>query len=116
MNDAGAHFTGNALPWPEWIRKRTPTHWRLISIRASAGRNRVRDATDPFNALLNYGYTLLEVETRIACSVESLDPDLGYLHVDARRRESFVYDLLEPIRVVVDKSYILCLAFGIQHF
>ena len=67
----------------------------------------MRDATDPFNALLNYGYTLLEVETRIACVAESLDPDLGYLHVDSRRRESFVYDLLEPLRVLVVKVTLL---------
>lgn len=75
----------------------------MISARASGGRDRVCDPTDPFNALLNYGYTLLEVETRIACAAASLDPDLGHLHVDARHRESFVYDLLEPLRVIVDE-------------
>ena len=108
-------LTGNALPWPEWTHKRIPTHWRMISTRASGGRDRVRDATDPFNALLNYGYTLLEVETRIACSVESLDPDMGYLHVDERRRESFIYDLLEPIRVLVDKVTLEWLERGGAH-
>jgi CRISPR-associated protein Cas1 len=94
---------GTPLPWPSWAHSRIPTHWRLVSPRVSGGRNRVRDARDPFNALLNYGYTLLEVETRIACAAEGLDPDLGYLHVDARLRESFVYDLLEPLRVEVER-------------
>lgn len=108
-------LNGNPLPWPAWTHKRIPSHWRMISTRASGGRDRVRDATDPFNALLNYGYTLLEVETRIACAVESLDPDLGYLHVDARRRESFIYDLLEPIRVLVDKATLEWLARGGAH-
>lgn len=31
-----------------------------------------------------------------------LDPDLGSLHVDARLRESFIYDLIEPVRAKVD--------------
>jgi hypothetical protein len=62
----------------------------------------VRDATDPFNAILNYAYTLLEVETRIACEAVGLDPDLGLIHVDDRLRESFIYDLLEPLRAKAD--------------
>jgi CRISPR-associated endonuclease Cas1 len=96
-------LVGTVLPWPDWALKRMPEHWRTISPRISGGRDRVRDAKDPFNALLNYGYTLLEVETRIACATEGLDPDLGYLHVDERLRESFIYDLLEPLRVEVDR-------------
>ena len=63
--------------------------------------DRVRDATDPFNAILNYCYTLLEVETRIACEAVGLDPDLGLLHDDGLR-ESFIYDLLEPLRSKAD--------------
>jgi CRISPR-associated protein Cas1 len=96
-------LVGTPLPWPEWAMKRIPAHWAAIGYRDSGGRYRVRDAKDPFNALLNYGYTLLEVETRAACAAEGLDPDLGYLHVDERLRESFVYDLLEPLRVEVDR-------------
>ena len=96
-------FVGTELPWTQVAQKRVPAHWRMISIRDSGGRNHVRDARDPFNALLNYGYTLLEVETRVACMLESLDTDFGYLHVDARLRESFVFDLLESLRVRVDR-------------
>jgi hypothetical protein len=47
-------------------------------------------------------YTLLEVETRIACEATGLDPDLGLIHVDDRLRESFIYDLLEPLRSKAD--------------
>jgi CRISPR/Cas system-associated endonuclease Cas1 len=60
-------------------------------------------AKEVFNALLNYGYTLLEVETRIACAAEGLDPDLGYLHVDELFCESFVCDPLDAPRVTVDR-------------
>lgn len=63
------------------------------------GRNCAQDAKDPFND----GHTPQEVETRIACAAEGLDPDLGYLHLDERLCESFVYDLLEPLRVQVDR-------------
>jgi CRISPR-associated endonuclease Cas1 len=90
------------LPWREWALKRIPAHWAAISPRTSGRRDRVRDATDPFSAILNYCYTLLEVETRIACEAVGLDPDLGLLHTDDRLRESFIYDLLEPLRCKAD--------------
>jgi hypothetical protein len=90
------------LPWREWALKRIPAHWAAISPRTNGRRERVRDATDPFNAILNYCYTLLEVETRIACEAVGLDPDLGLLHTDDRLRESFIYDLLEPLRSRAD--------------
>jgi CRISPR-associated endonuclease Cas1 len=90
------------LPWREWALKRIPAHWAAISPRTSGRRERVRDATDPFNAVLNYCYTLLEVEARIACDAVGLDPDLGLLHTDDRLRESFIYDLLEPLRSKAD--------------
>lgn len=95
-------LTGSRLPWPDWCLKRIPSHWAFVSARTSGRRDRVRDATDPFNAMLNYGYTLLEIETRVACETHGLDPDLGFLHTDERLRESFVYDLLEPARSTVD--------------
>ena len=90
------------LPWKPWALKRVPAHWAAISPRTNGRRERVRDATDPFNAVLNYCYTLLEVETRIACEAVGLDPDLGLLHTDDRLRESFIYDLLEPLRAKAD--------------
>ena len=83
-------------------------HWLAISSRELGATQQVRDATDPFNAILNYAYTLLEVETRIAIHANGLDPDLGLLHVDSRARESLVCDLVEPVRSTVDQ---LCLAF-----
>jgi CRISPR-associated protein Cas1 len=90
------------LPWRPWALKRIPAHWAAISPRTNGKRERVRDATDPFNAIMNYCYTLLEVETRVACEAVGLDPDLGLLHTDDRLRESFIYDLLEPLRSKAD--------------
>jgi len=91
-----------ALLYLSLCLKRIPAHWAFINPRFSGGRSRVRDARDPFNAVLNYVYTLLEVETRIACAAVGLDPDFGLLHVDDRLRESFVFDLLEPLRASAD--------------
>jgi CRISPR-associated endonuclease Cas1 len=90
------------LPWREWALKRIPAHWAAISPRASGRRERVRDATDPWNATLSYCYTLLSVEMRVACEAVGLDPDLGLLHVDDRLRESAIYDLLDPLRAKAD--------------
>ena len=95
-------LAGSTLPWPNWATKRIPRHWTKISPRSTGAKLSVRDATDPFNAMLNYAYTLLEVETRVACAAYGLDPDFGLLHVDDRLRESFIYDLMEPIRASVD--------------
>jgi CRISPR-associated protein Cas1 len=101
-------LSGTPLPWPPWTHSRVPQHWLCISARELGAVQQVRDATDPFNAILNYAYTLLEVETRIAIAANGLDPDLGLLHVDTRARESLVYDLMEPMRTRVD---VLCLEF-----
>ncbi len=61
------------------------------------GRNR-RPPRDPVNALLSFGYTLLEKEVRIAIHGARLDPRFGFLHCDDIRRDSLVYDLMEPFR------------------
>jgi CRISPR/Cas system-associated endonuclease Cas1 len=51
----------------------------------------------PANALLNYAYAILEAEARIAAPAVGLDPAIGVMHLDARPRNSFVCDLMEPI-------------------
>ncbi|MCH8255181.1 MAG: CRISPR-associated endonuclease Cas1, partial [Gemmatimonadetes bacterium] len=40
------------------------------------------------NAILNYLYTILEAEARIACRTMGLDPGLGVLHSDQPARDS----------------------------
>ena len=36
-----------------------------------------KDAVDPVNAILNFGYALLEAEAKIACHAAGLDPHSG---------------------------------------
>ena len=89
-------------------RKRVPPHWQRFEGRRSvlASMSSNRKAERPTNAILNYLYSLLEVEATIACQALGLDPGLGLMHSDVKGRESFVLDLLEPLRPLVD-SYVL---------
>jgi CRISPR/Cas system-associated endonuclease Cas1 len=61
-----------------------------------------RHAVDPTNALLNYAYAVLESQTRQALSRQGFDLACGFLHADAERRDSLVYDLIECERGTVD--------------
>jgi CRISPR-associated endonuclease Cas1 len=92
---------------------RVPAHWSIFGSRAShlrrAGRS-PRDAADPINALLNYGYALAEAEARLAILVVGLDPGLGIVHTDIRNRDSLSLDLLEPLRPVVERHILTLLA------
>jgi hypothetical protein len=103
--------------WNAWgeidvpfVRKDMPRvadHWRAFEGRRSAVNvGTSRSATDPANALLNYGYRLLEAEGRLACLAVGLDPGLGILHADLKGRDSMVLDVMEAVRPVVD-GYVL---------
>ena len=68
-----------------------------------------RNAANPCNAILNYLYTLLEVETRIALIARGLDPGLALFHADEANRQSLAADVMEPVRPHVD-AFVLNLA------
>lgn len=57
---------------------------------------------NPPNAILNYLYSLLESESRLAAAALGLDPGLGFLHVDTKARDSLACDLMEPVRPQVE--------------
>jgi CRISPR-associated endonuclease Cas1 len=96
---------------------KVPAHWSVFGSRASqlrhSGRS-PRDAADPINALLNYGYALAEAEARLAILAVGLDPGLGIVHTDIRNRDSLALDLLEPLRPVVERHILTLLAT--RHF
>lgn len=66
-----------------------------------SGRKR-RPPTDPVNASLSLGYTLLHAQAVEACHAQGLDPAVGYLHRPAHGRASMACDLMEPSRARVD--------------
>jgi CRISPR-associated protein Cas1 len=67
-----------------------------------------RGATDPFNAMLNFGYqTVLFPEVWKAVSYAGLDFYAGYLHADRSGKPSLVLDLMEEFRQqLVDRTLI----------
>jgi CRISPR-associated endonuclease Cas1 len=84
---------------------RVPEHWHNYGVRRSPLNRGAspRNAADPVNALLNYGYALAEAECRLAALAVGLDPGLGVLHTDQKNRDSLALDLLEPLRPVVER-------------
>jgi len=70
--------------------------------RSSKACNRQYNASDPVNALLNYGYAFLQSCVRRAVNMTGLDASLGYLHEDKPATTPLVYDFQEPYRWLVD--------------
>ena len=106
---AGVYWTAwQAVPvqFPTPDLARVPEHWRTFGTRRSPISGTSRRPPNPVNAILNYLYTLLESETRLAITALGLDPGFGLLHVDQSTRDSLVYDLMEPIRPSID-AYVL---------
>lgn len=98
-----AALSGITLRWKPKAAARVPEHWLTTQPRESFRTGNRYGATDPTNALLNYGYALLEAETRIACYNAGLHPGLGVIHADRDGRASFIYDLMEAARPTVDR-------------
>ncbi len=70
------------------------------------GRNR-RPPRDPINAMLSYGYTVLEAFITSALHKVGLDPYVGFVHKPFPGRKSLALDLLEEFRPVIVDSAIL---------
>ncbi|MBM5805555.1 MAG: CRISPR-associated endonuclease Cas1, partial [Candidatus Verstraetearchaeota archaeon] len=73
-----------------------------------------RYAQDPVNAMLNYGYALLEGEVWRGVHFAGLDPYGGFLHVDRPGKASMVLDLMEEFRQqTVDKTVVALITKGV---
>lgn len=98
------------LKWRATNAHPIPDEWRKFFSRSSLykekqQRIRNRNATHPVNAMLNYVYGMLESRVRIETIVEGYDPGIGIMHNTVKvGRHSFVYDRMEPLRPVVDRS------------
>jgi CRISPR-associated endonuclease Cas1 len=92
--------------FPRKDHPRVPSHWRVFGTRVSPLTGSPRLAVNPPNAILNYLYSLLESESRLAAVALGLDPGMGVLHVDTKARDSLACDLMEPVRPHVD-AYLL---------
>lgn len=79
----------------------------LLDNRTWHFKGRTRPATDPVNALLNFGYAFLEREVRIAVIGQGLDARIGFLHSNNNRKDSLVFDLMELFRQPVIDRFVL---------
>lgn len=60
-----------------------------------------RPPTDPFNAMISFGYTLLMHEIYAALMNEGLNPYFGFLHALRNHHPALASDLMEPWRPVL---------------
>jgi CRISPR-associated endonuclease Cas1 len=95
-----------SINFPKNDKGRIPEHWCSFGARVSPLTGSPRLAVNPPNAILNYLYSVLESEARLAGAALGLDPGLGVLHVDTPARDSLACDLMEPVRPEVD-AYLL---------
>jgi len=85
------------------------TYWGAIQgILGSVFPGRTgRDAADPVNQALNYGYGVLYAAAWAATARAGLDPAVGMLHASTGDRGAFVFDLVETFRVpAVDRPVV----------
>jgi len=90
------------IRWPRKDDRRVPEHWKRFGSRISPLTCSPRLAASPANACLNFLYSVLESEARLAASAMGLDPGMGCLHVDTPNRDSLACDLMEVCRPKVD--------------
>lgn len=68
-----------------------------------------RPPTDPVNALLSYGYTLLMNKVASAVQLVGLEPYVGFLHSSQYGKPALALDLMEEFRPIVVDSVVLTL-------
>jgi CRISPR-associated protein Cas1 len=83
-----------------------PQHWHTFGIRSSAITGAPHSASNPANAILNYAYAILDGETQIALATYGLDAGIGLLHAEDRNKAAMAYDVMEPVRPVVDRWFL----------
>jgi len=78
--------------------KVVPRKFEFKSRRSGSRYN----ASDPTNALLNYGYAFLQSCVRRSINATGLDAGVGFLHEDKAATTPLVYDFQEPFRWLID--------------
>ncbi len=104
--------------WARGDVRKVPPHWLSFDGRSSpiTARGLPRRAIDPVNACLNYAYGVLESGVRQALSSQGFDVACGFLHADLKGRDSLVYDVMEPLRGIVDGLVLRFLSGHTLHY
>ncbi len=77
--------------------------FKVFAPSLEASKRTRRPPTDPVNAAMSLGYTLLYSQSVRACWMAGLDPDVGALHGLNHGRASMACDLMEPWRALIDR-------------
>ncbi|AGY60306.1 CRISPR-associated endonuclease Cas1 [Gloeobacter kilaueensis] len=86
--------------YPAYGRQLQDSEFRLVErIR--------RPPTNPANAVLSFGYSLLWNHVRAVVELHGCDPYLGHLHVPRDDHLALISDLIEPFRTPIIDSLVL---------
>lgn len=85
--------------WPLLLKERERANW------VWSGRSG-RPASDPINAMLNFGYALLVSDAVRAIVSCGLDPHAGFLHSSGRNKPALALDLVEEFRAPIVDSVV----------
>jgi CRISPR-associated protein Cas1 len=80
---------------------------KLLREPFSFTHRRRRPPTDPVNAMLSLGYTLILHQVAAAIQVVGLDPYVGFLHQPRYGRPALALDLMEEFRPILADSVVL---------
>jgi CRISPR-associated protein Cas1 len=84
----------------------------LLPARWAFKGRQYHPAPDPFNALLSFGYALLQKDMSATIHLVGLDPYLGCFHALEYGRPSLTLDLMEEFRPVAVDEPLLTLAIS----
>ncbi len=80
---------------------------KLLRDSMNFTRRRRRPPTDPINAMLSLGYTLLLHQISAAIQIVGFDPYVGFLHQPRYGRPALALDLMEEFRPIIADSVVL---------
>lgn len=103
---------GLPLKWKGPSTRSIPENWQALGPRGMTWRDGSENARHPINAMLNYAYAILISHVRAQVTAAGYDPGIGIMHGAAKNRIPLVYDLMEPLRPVVDQHV---LKFALAH-
>lgn len=72
--------------------------------RKNRGTGLPKDATDVVNALLNYGFSILQAEVGKQLNAIGLDCNVGFYHKNYPTTVPLVYDMMETSRHLVERA------------
>ncbi len=90
------------IKWDNKASNIVPPHWQSITGRHSELSQNGQHATNPFHAVLNFAYALLEAQAVQAINIAGLEPTIGFLHASQEFMPALAWDVMECFRAAVD--------------